>query len=146
MMLQHMLRHAALHAIDVCIRDQRASALYIQRIAHETSWERGCAMLAHPISLEKRDVSFREIVDERTEIPVQAMRSILCTVQTRRPRWNTGAVFVPGIAQRGFGTNATSALGCPSLSFTGGTQAFVACPSGCTVSASGVKCATGHVA
>src|SRR5713226_3623422 len=71
-----MIRHAALHAIDVCIREQRASPLYIQRISHVTSWERGCAMLAHPISLEKRDVSFREIVDERTEIPVQASNAI----------------------------------------------------------------------
>src|SRR5260221_7524612 len=49
-------------------------------------------------------------------LSTQAIRPILCTVQTRRPRWNTRAGFFQGIARSSFSTNATSMLGCPSLS------------------------------
>jgi hypothetical protein len=50
------------------------------------------------------------------------------TVQTRRPRWNTGAGFFQGIAQGSFSTNATSALGCPSPVLHRGDTGFRGLP------------------
>ncbi len=148
MMLQHMLRRAALHAIDVYTREQRASPLSIQRLSHETSWERGCAMLAHPISLEKRGVSFREIVDERTEIPVQASNAIYTLYGTdkktsleHRCSLRSRDRSEPFQHQRDFCARLSQP--CPPQGRHGlSWPALQAVP----VSASGVKCATRHVA
>src|SRR6266849_2092811 len=76
----------------------------------------------------------------------QARRPILCTVQTRRPRWNTGAGFFQGIAQSSFSTNATSALGCPSLPQQERHRLSWPALKAVLVSASCLRCATRHVA
>jgi hypothetical protein len=147
MMLPHMLRRAALHAIDVYTREQRASPLYLQRISHETSWERGCAMLAHPISLEKRGVSFREIVDERTEIPVRASNAIYTLYGTDK---KTSLEHRCSLRSRDrseqFQHQRDFCARLPQPVSTEATPAFAACLKAVPVPASCLRCATRRVA